>query len=69
MRDAVDIVIAAGLPETDLEREKEIAMAGAVIFSARNAAMRKRALVRIEAAVRARSPAVLAAIARAKARA
>ena len=68
MRDAVDIVRAAGLPESDLEREKEISMASAVLMSSRNSVMRKRAMTRIEAAIAARTPAVLVAIAQAKRR-
>jgi len=67
MRDAIDIVRVAGLPATDLEREKDIAMAAATLCSARNPAVRKRALARMETQIKARSPAALTAIARAKA--
>ena len=68
MRGAVAIVVAAGLPEPDIEREKEIDMASAVLYSAQTPALRKRALERIEASVKARSPAAREAIAAAKRR-
>jgi hypothetical protein len=66
LHDVIDLVARSGLPAEDLDREKRIAMAAAVIASSRNRLMRSNAMAQIRFEAEARSPAVLAAIAAAR---
>jgi hypothetical protein len=64
LHEAIDVAQRAGLSAADVEREKRIAQAAAVVVSARDAGRRLRAMDQIRSEVLARSPAMLAAIAR-----
>jgi hypothetical protein len=55
------------LPAEDVEREKRIEMAAAVIVTARNAVMRRRAMNQVFEECAARSAAASAAIEKARA--